>query len=133
MSLLDALFAIGAWIAVFTGLALVLFEVRWWWRARAAGLDLHVVELVGVRLRGANPRQILPALARAHAADLGVSLTEVTDHALAGGRVDAVVDAMIAARDEGREVSFRQAARRDLAGEREPYASPTRVSESIES
>ena len=68
-----------------------------WVSALAAGVNVGIFTLVGMRLRRVNPSQIVMPLIKANKAGLDVNVNQLEAHYLAGGDVDRVVDALIAA------------------------------------
>jgi uncharacterized protein YqfA (UPF0365 family) len=106
---------LGAAILVVAALAL-MFPLRWWLMARAAGLKVPLFSLVMMRLRGTKPHRILAPLIAANRAGLELNLNELEALHLAGGNVMHVVDALILASENGIGLDFRQAVAIDLAG-----------------
>ncbi|WP_398571748.1 flotillin-like FloA family protein [Staphylococcus aureus] len=53
--------------------------------------------LVGMRLHRVSPRKVIAPLIKAHKAGLALTTNQLESHYLAGGNVDRVVDANIAA------------------------------------
>lgn len=78
-----------------------------WVSALAAGVNVGIFTLVGMRLRRVVPSKIVLPLVKANKAGLDVNVDQLEAHYLAGGDVDRVVDALIAAE---------RAAAIDLAG-----------------
>ena len=68
-----------------------------WISALAAGVHVGIFTLVGMRLRRVPPSQIVLPLIKANKAGLQVNVNQLEAHFLAGGNVDRVVDALIAA------------------------------------
>ena len=68
-----------------------------WISAMAAGVNVHIFTLVGMRLRRVIPSKIILPLVKANKAGLDVNVDQLEAHYLAGGDVDRVVDALIAA------------------------------------
>jgi uncharacterized protein YqfA (UPF0365 family) len=68
-----------------------------WISALAAGVKIGIVTLVGMRLRRVVPARIVNPLIKATKAGIEVSSDKLEAHYLAGGNVDRVVDALIAA------------------------------------
>jgi len=99
---------------------LVLFfsfvPVRLWIAARAAGVKLRIVSLVGMRLRKIPPSSIVNPLIKAIKAGIGMTTDMLEQHYLAGGNVDRVVDALIAAQKADIPLDFKRATAIDLAG-----------------
>ena len=87
-----------------------------WISAMAAGVNVHIFTLVGMRLRRVVPSKIILPLVKANKAGLDVNVDQLEAHYLAGGDVDKVVNALIAAERAGMDLSFEQASAIDLAG-----------------
>jgi len=87
-----------------------------WISALAAGVNVSILTLVGMRLRRVRPDRIVRPLIKVRKAGLHVTINELETHYLAGGRVDNVVDALIAAQRAELELTFEKACAIDLAG-----------------
>jgi uncharacterized protein YqfA (UPF0365 family) len=111
------LILIGVLIVV---LYIILFSViptGLWISALASGVYVGLGSLVGMRLRRVNPSRIIYPLIKARKAGLlDVHQNKLEAHFLAGGNVDKVVDALIAADKATIPLSFDQATAIDLAG-----------------
>lgn len=87
-----------------------------WISAIAAGVRVGIFTLVGMRLRRVPPANIVLPLIKANKAGLEVHVNQLEAHYLAGGNVDRVVDALIAAHRAEIPLPFARAAAIDLAG-----------------
>ncbi|MGE5676423.1 MAG: flotillin-like protein FloA [Pseudomonadota bacterium] len=87
-----------------------------WISSLAAGVNVGIFNLVGMRLRRVVPSRIVNPLIKARKAGLNVSVNELEAHYLAGGNVDRVVNALIAAQRAEIDLSFERGAAIDLAG-----------------
>ncbi len=88
-----------------------------WISAMAAGVNVGIFTLVGMRLRRVPPQGIILPLIKANKAGLlDVQVDQLEAHYLAGGDVDRVVDALIAAERASIALPFERAAAIDLAG-----------------
>ena len=87
-----------------------------WVSALAAGVNVGIFTLVGMRLRRVNPSQIVMPLIKANKAGLDVNGNQFEAGYLAGGDVDRVVDALIAAERASIPLTFERSAAIDLAG-----------------
>lgn len=87
-----------------------------WISSLAAGVNVGIFTLVGMRLRRVVPSRVVNPLIKARKAGLNVSVNQLEAHLLAGGNVDRVVNALIAAQRAQIELSFERAAAIDLAG-----------------
>ena len=102
------------------GLLVVLFfvfvPVGLWISAVAANVKVGIFNLVGMRLRRVAPAKIVFPLIKATKAGLEVKVNQLEAHYLAGGDVDRVVNALIAAQRAVMDLSFEKASAIDLAG-----------------
>lgn len=87
-----------------------------WISAIAAGVNVGIFTLVGMRLRRVPPVKIVLPLIKSNKAGLAVNVNQLEAHYLAGGDVDRVVDALIAAHRAEIPLSFERSAAIDLAG-----------------
>ena len=87
-----------------------------WISAMAAGVNVGIFTLVGMRLRRVNPTQIVLPLVKANKAGLSVNVNQLEAHYLAGGDVNRVEDALIAAERASIPLTFERSAAIDLAG-----------------
>jgi uncharacterized protein YqfA (UPF0365 family) len=98
---------------------LVLFTVipiGLWISAVAADVHVGLLSLVAMKLRRVPPVKIILPLIKADKAGIDVGQNELEAHFLAGGNVDRVVDALIAADKARIALPFDRAAAIDLAG-----------------
>ena len=87
-----------------------------WVSAVASGVRVGFISLIGMRLRRVNPSRVINPIIKGTKAGLNLNINQVEAHLLSGGRVDSVVDALIAAHRANLELSFERAAAIDLAG-----------------
>ncbi|QDR80941.1 flotillin-like protein FloA [Sporomusa termitida] len=87
-----------------------------WISALAAGVNVGIFTLVGMRLRRVPPGNIVLPLIKANKAGLAVNVNQLEAHYLAGGNVDRVIDALIAAHRAEIPLPFERSAAIDLAG-----------------
>ncbi|MTI81479.1 MAG: UPF0365 family protein [Firmicutes bacterium] len=87
-----------------------------WISALAAGVKVGLFTLVGMRFRRVPPARIINPLVKADKAGVIVSVNQLEAHYLAGGNVDMVVNALIAAERASIDLPFERAAAIDLAG-----------------
>ena len=85
-------------------------------RAFFSGAHVSFRELVGMRLRKVDATTIVISRISAMRAGLAVSQAEMESHVLAGGDVDRVIRAMIAATKANIDLSWKTATAIDLAG-----------------
>src|SRR6056297_1003182 len=87
-----------------------------WISAIAAGVKISFFDLIGMRLRRVTPSLIVGPMIKSHKAGLKLESNKLEAHYLAGGNVDRVVDALIAAQRAEIDLSFERTAAIDLAG-----------------
>ena len=98
---------------------IILFSfvpVGLWISAIAAGVKVTLMSLIGMRLRRVTPSRIILPFIKAQKGGVDTSIDKLEAHYLAGGNVDNVVDALIAATRADIPISFERAAAIDLAG-----------------
>ena len=97
-------------VVIFALLILLHFvPVGLWVSALAAGVSISLFNLVGMRIRRVEPRMIVLPLIKGTKAGLGLNVNQLEAHYLAGGNVDNVVDALIAAHRAQIDLTFEQA------------------------
>lgn len=87
-----------------------------WIRARASGVPLTILMLIGMRLRRISPHRLVDALITASKAGLNLTINQLEKHFLAGGNIERVVKALISAQQAGIKLNFEQTCAIDLAG-----------------
>ncbi len=95
---------------------LYFVPVGLWISAMAANVSVSIFTLVGMRMRRVPPDKIVLPLIKANKAGLDVLVNQLEAHYLAGGNVDKVVDALIAAHRAQIPLPFERSAAIDLAG-----------------
>jgi len=115
-SIVLSFFFIVIGVIVFVSLFLNLVPLGLWISALAAGVNVSIGSLIGMRLRRVKPDKIIRPLIKGTKAGLDLSINQLESHYLAGGHVDNLVDALIAAHRANLELSFERAAAIDLAG-----------------
>ncbi|MCL2498971.1 MAG: flotillin-like protein FloA [Defluviitaleaceae bacterium] len=108
--------AIAAAILLFIVLFLRFVPLGLWISAMASGAKVGIGSLIGMRLRKVNPVHIVRPLIKCTKANIPIPVSQLEAHYLAGGRVDAVINALIAAHRANIELPFEKAAAIDLAG-----------------
>ena len=87
-----------------------------WISALASGVKVGILDLIGMRLRRVAPARIVMPMIKATKAGLNTKLNQLEAHFLAGGDVNSVVNALIAAERAQISLTFEQASAIDLAG-----------------
>jgi uncharacterized protein YqfA (UPF0365 family) len=103
-------------IITFLAVFFSFVPVGLWVSAFAANVKVSMFDLVGMRLRRVTPGKIVFPLIKAVKGGIKVSVNELEAHYLAGGNVDRVIDALIAAHRADMNLPFERAAAIDLAG-----------------
>lgn len=112
-------------LAIALGLALLAAFIAYgklWFQAYMSSADVGLMSLVGMGFRQVKPSVIVNAKIMAVQAGLdinrrtGISTQRLEAHYLAGGNVDRVITAIIAAQRAGIDLDFDRAAAIDLAG-----------------
>ncbi len=117
--MLDLLFGSGfMFILAIGGIALFFnfVPIGLWISAIAAGVNVGIFTLVGMRLRRVPASHIVMPLIKANKAGLDVNVNQLEAHYLAGGNVDRVIDSLIAAHRAEIPLSFERSCAIDLAG-----------------
>jgi uncharacterized protein YqfA (UPF0365 family) len=105
--ILIVVLVLGAIIFQFIGLYI---------RALVSGAHVSLIDLIGMRVRNVNPVVIVNSRIQASRAGLDISTPEMESHVLAGGDVQRVINAMIAANKANIELPWKTATAIDLAG-----------------
>lgn len=103
-------------IVILVAVFFYFIPIGLWISAVAAGVKVSFIDLIGMRLRRVAPSLIVGPMVKSHKAGLIISSDKLEAHYLAGGNVDRVVDALIAAQRAEIDLSFERAAAIDLAG-----------------
>jgi len=108
----------AVFFAVIVGLFLFLyyFPLGLWIRTIAAGVPLSMAALIRMRLIGIQPGVIVTNLVRSRKAGLDLTVDQMQSHYLAGGNVEKVTLAMIAAQRAEIPLTWQRASAIDLAG-----------------
>jgi len=107
-------------LAIFIIILLILFftfvPVGLWITAFFSGVRVKISTLIGMRLRRVVPSRIVNPMIKATKGGLDLNIDELEAHYLAGGNVNTLVDALIAAQRANIPLVFERAAAIDLAG-----------------
>ena len=98
---------------IFVVIFLRFVPVGLWITALASGVHVKISSLIGMRLRRIQPKRLVDPLIKAR---LDMTLSKLETHYLAGGNVDRVINALIAAQRSNIEMPFEKASAIDLAG-----------------
>jgi len=105
-------------IVAFVLLAILLsfVPIGLWIRAAASGVKIGLIQLIGMRLRKVSPAAVINNMVTATKAGIALETDKLEGHYLAGGKIDRVVKALIAAQRAGIDLGFERACAIDLAG-----------------
>lgn len=105
-------------VVIFIVLSFILsfVPVGLWISAIAAGVKVGIFTLVGMRLRRVKPKRVIEPMIKGDKAGIDLNTNQLEAHFLAGGNVDRVVDALIAAHRADINLTFERCAAIDLAG-----------------
>lgn len=114
----------GVWIAIGVVVALVLLIflfvigqfINLYIQALFSGARVGLLELIGMKLRKVDLRTVVYSRIRAVKSGLDISTNQLETHYLAGGRVQQVVSALIAASGARIKLDWGTATAIDLAG-----------------
>lgn len=110
------IFPIIILLIIFFCVIMSFIPLRLWISAAAAGVHVSFFSLIGMRLRRVRPEKIINPMIKGTKAGLKISVNQLESHLLSGGKVDNVVDALIAAHRANLDLTFERAAAIDLAG-----------------
>ncbi len=115
---MEILIILGIIVAVIIFLAIFLsfIPVGLWIRAIASNVKVGLGQLIGMRFRKVSPSRIILPGIKSSKAGLDISIAKLETHYMAGGNVDRVVEASIAAQRASIDLSFERACAIDLAG-----------------
>lgn len=94
-------------IVVLLILLFAFVPMRLWITALASGSHVGIGTLIGMRLRKVPPARIVLPLIQARKAGLQLNTNQLESHYMAGGHVDAVVNALIASSRAGMNIPLR--------------------------
>ena len=105
-----------ALIVIVVAMFLSFVPVGLWVTAFFSGVRIKISELIGMKLRRVKPSRIVRPAIKATKAGLNLEISSLEAHYLAGGNVNTLVDALIAAQRANIPLQFERAAAIDLAG-----------------
>ncbi|SDK38011.1 flotillin-like protein FloA [Natronincola ferrireducens] len=101
---------------ILLSIVLSFVPVGLWITAHFSGVRIGIFTLIGMRFRRVLPIRIVNPMIKATKAGLDLSIDKLEAHYLAGGDVNNVADALIAAQRADINLEFERAAAIDLAG-----------------
>ncbi len=111
---MGSLIFIGFLSSVVLWTVLTFVPFRAWYVVRKRKLDITLVNLMGIRMRHIRPFAIIEPMTRAKEAGVEIDILDLEGHTMAGGDIDAAVDAMIASKQKGEELSFEAACAQNM-------------------
>ena len=117
--------SVGGWILIAVAAVLlialvvvmiILVPMHTWFRALVSGAHISMIRLVGMKLRKVDYRKIVDLYILARKAGLKIYDSEIETHMRAGGSVEKVIDALIAAHSAKLNLTIEEAMAIDLAG-----------------
>ena len=103
-------------VFVFVFVFLNMVPLGLWISARASGVRVGIGSLIGMRFRRVSPARIVKPMIQATKAGLSINMDKLEAHFLAGGNVERVTNALIAAQRANIPLEFEKACAIDLAG-----------------
>ena len=100
---------IGVVVFIAIIIFLNMFPIGLWITAMFSGVNVSIMTLIGMRFRRVRPSRIVDPMIKATKAGLSLSIDKLEAHYLAGGNVNTVIDALIAAQRANIHLEFEQA------------------------
>ncbi len=111
-----ALIVLSCLLAVGLVVIFILVPLKTWFVALVSGAHVSMARLVGMKLRKVNYRLIIDSYIMARKGGINISVVDLETHYMAGGRVDNIIKALIAAHSAGIDLTVELAKAIDLAG-----------------
>ena len=102
-------------VLVFVAVFLGMVPLKVWLRTLISGCHISMGKLVGMRLRKLDCKLIIDNYILAQKAGLSITVSDLETHFMAGGHIDKLVDALIAAHSAKLDLTLEQAIAIDLA------------------
>ncbi len=106
---------LGVVVALFI-VVIIVVPIHVWFRALASGAHVSMFRLLGMKLRKVDYKQLVNIYIVSQKAGLSIPIAELETHLMAGGHIEKVVDALIAAHSAKIKLDLEQAKAIDLAG-----------------
>lgn len=110
-------------LAIFIGLIIIavaiitsFIPIGLWITAYFSDVKIKLSNLIGMRLRRVRPSLIIRPMIKATKGGINLDIDKLEAHYLAGGNIDILVDALVAAQRANIDLEFERAAAIDLAG-----------------
>lgn len=111
-----ALYIILAIVIIILAVVISLVPVRIWFRALVSGSYISMGRLIGMKLRKIDLVNVVNVYIKAKKAGISFDIDEMETHYMAGGNIDAVVNALIASHSAKIALNVNVAKAIDLAG-----------------
>lgn len=95
---------------------MILVPINIWFRALVSGAHVSMGRLAGMKMRKVDYKKIVDIYIISQKAGLNIPIVELETHLMAGGNIEAVVDALIAAHSAKLDLPLETAKAIDLAG-----------------
>ncbi len=112
------MFILGILVLVIVLICIFLsfVPVGLWISAMASGVHVSWGTLIGMKIRRIQPKRLVNPLIQATKAGLQLTINQLETHFLAGGNIDRVINALIAAQRANIDLPYEKACAIDLAG-----------------
>ncbi len=95
---------------------LIMVPFKLWFRAMVSSAHISMIKLIGMKLRKVDCQLVVLNYITARKAGLKISVEELETHVMAGGNVEVVVKALVAAHSANIDLTVQKAKAIDLAG-----------------
>ncbi|MCQ2556112.1 MAG: flotillin-like protein FloA [Clostridia bacterium] len=107
---------VGVIILVVIVAVFIMVPVKVWFQALVSGAHVSMTRLIGMKLRKVDYKKLVKIYIISQKAGLRITISDLETHLMAGGNIDKVVDALIAAHSARLDLTIQQAKAIDLAG-----------------
>lgn len=90
-----------------------------WCTAKISGLRISLLDLIYMKMCRVAPSPIVKSMIMASKAGIEIQIDALSAHSRAGGNVENVVTEMIIAKNKDKQLSFKEACKKDLARKRQ--------------
>lgn len=111
-----ALIVLSCILAVGLTVLFILVPIKQWFIALVSGAHISMARLVGMKLRKVDYKLIVLTYIMARKGGINISIVDLETHYMAGGHIDKIVKALIAANSAGIDLTIDLAKAIDLAG-----------------
>lgn len=103
-------------LVAFVVVLIIMVPMHTWFRSLMSGAHITMARLIGMKLRKVDYKKIVNQYILARKAGIKITDNELETHLMAGGNIEKVVDALIAAHSAKLDLSVEHAMAIDLAG-----------------